>query len=73
MIKRVRFDELFQINSDSSISPKKRITIGGITMGPGVTFSRGVSFSGIDLTLYIGRDFQVDEKADTTEIIGVYN
>ena len=73
MMKRIPFNDLFQINANGSITPKVRIGIGGVTMGPGVSFGRGVSFSGIDLTLYIGRDFQVEETNGLYLIKGVYN
>ena len=59
---RVNFSQIFQLNSDGSIEPIRRIRIGGVEFGPGVRFTRGVSFSGIDLSQYIGRDFEVQEQ-----------
>ena len=60
---RVNFHQIFKLNSDGSIEPIRRIKIGGVEFGPGVRFTRGISFGGIDLSQYIGRDFEVQEEA----------
>jgi len=70
---RKNFNQLFRINFDGSIEPSVRIRISGIGLGPGVRFSRGVLFAGVDFTLFVGRDFSVIEYPDgVNEIIGVY-
>ena len=53
--KRYRFNDVFIVNNNM-ISPRIPVQIGGITMGPGVTFEGGVFFSGVDLSQQIGRD-----------------
>ena len=53
---RVSFDQVFQTNPNGSITPRCGVRIGGVTMGPGVTFTRGVSFSGVDIANYEGHD-----------------
>ncbi len=71
---RVLFSEVFEDNGDGSYTSKHRVKIGGITMGPGgVSFTEGVSFSGVDIASYVGRDLEVDQYEDlTVEIRGVY-
>ncbi len=60
--KRVNFWELFTYYADGSVEPKARVRIGGVEFGPGVRFSKGVSFSGVDLFKFIGKDLQVEEE-----------
>jgi len=70
---RVSFDEVFQTSPDGAITPKATVTIGGVTMGPGVTFTRGVVFSGVDIANYEGHDLEVEKQADGAVVInGVY-
>ena len=71
---RVSFDEVFQTNQDGSISPKATVKIGGTTMNPGVSFRPGVSFSGVDLAQYAGKDLEVEQQPDGTIVVeSVYN
>ena len=71
---RVRFDEVFHSSPDGSFTPKVPVKIGGVAMGPGVTFTPGVSFSGVDLAQYAGHDLDVEKLPDgTIEIKGIYN
>jgi len=39
----------FKRNPDGSWSPVRPVTLNGVTMGPGVAFTPGVSFGGVDL------------------------
>jgi hypothetical protein len=39
----------FKRNPNGSWSPLVGITLNGVTMGPGVSFTPGVSFGGVDL------------------------
>ena len=66
------FWEIFNVNSDGSLEPKKRIQIGGVQFGPGVRFGKGVAFGGIDFTMYIGRDLEVVERGSICVITGIY-
>jgi hypothetical protein len=72
MDRRMNFNEIFVIHPDGSIEPRQQIQVGGVSFGPGVRFGRGVSFSGIDFSLFIGRDFQVRKNDSTLNILGVY-
>jgi len=71
---RVSFAEVFQDNGNGSYTPKHRVKIGGVTMGPGgVSFRGGVSFSGVDIANYAGHDLEVVQHQDrTVEIKAVY-
>lgn len=66
---RVSFDQVFQTNPNGSITPRCGVRIGGVTMGPGVTFTRGVSFSGVDIANYEGHDLEVEKQEDGTVVI----
>lgn len=70
--QRVNFYQIFRINSDGSIEPLRILRIGGVQFGPGVRFGRGVSFGGVDLSQYVGRDFQVEEQNGILIIVGIY-
>ena len=70
--KIVKFQDLFTEYPDGSLEPKTVLNIGGVTLGPGIRFSKGTSFSGIDFTLFKDKDFQVVKKSDGYEILGVY-
>lgn len=41
-------------------------------MGPGVKFSKGVSFGGIDLAQYEGHDLEITIDNDIPVITGIY-
>lgn len=69
---RKNFYSIFRIHPDTSIEPLRRIRIGGVEFGPGVRFTKGVAFSGIDLTSYIGRDFEAEEQTGVLVLKGVY-
>ncbi len=69
---RMRFDELFN-NSNGVVTPKVTVQINGVTMSPGVSFGGGVLFGGVDLTQYIGKDFDVELQSGVYVIKGIYN
>ena len=72
MERTMNFNEIFIIHPDGSIEPRQPIQVGGVSFGPGVRFGRGVSFSGIDFSLFVGRNFQVREENGILDILGVY-
>jgi hypothetical protein len=43
----------FRHNSDGTWTPLKTIAVAGVTMEPGVVFSRGTLFSGIDVAAFL--------------------
>lgn len=69
---RVSFNTVFIQYPDGSLEPQRRIKVGGVEFGPGVRFSKGVSFAGIDFALFIGRDLEVEEENSMLIIKGIY-
>jgi len=41
-------------------------------MGPGVTFSKGVAFGGVDFTQFVGHDLEVETDGPILVIKGIY-
>ena len=50
--QRYKFLDIFQENTDGSLTPKRQVHVNGVTFGPGVNFQKGVAFGGIDFHLY---------------------
>ena len=70
---RVPFYTVFQDSPNGSYSPKCVIRIGGITMGPGVSFTKGTKFAGIDIAANAGRDLEITENSDgSVTLEGIY-
>jgi hypothetical protein len=55
---RVKYDQVFTINVNNTITPKLPVRIGGVTMGPGVSFGTGVFIGGVNLFDYKGKDME---------------
>lgn len=69
---RIPFNKLFSV-ANGIITPIVTIHINGITMTPGVSFGSGVIFGGIDLSKFLGKDFEVDLNNGVYIVKGVYN
>lgn len=70
---RLNFHRLFRTNVDGSFEPLERIRIAGVDIGPGVRFRRGVLFAGIDFTLFVDKDFEVERNIEGVYVIsGIY-
>lgn len=69
---RIPFNNVFIQHPNGTLEPRQRIRVGGIEFGPGVKFSRGVSFGGIDFTQFVGRDLEVETNNDVLVIKGIY-
>ena len=70
--QRLKFSDIFKVYPDGSIEPVRNVKIGGIQFGPGVRFGKGISFSGVDVSLYVGRDLLTEEQDGTLVIKGIY-
>jgi hypothetical protein len=57
-VVRVKYDQVFTINTNNTITPKLPVRIGGVTMGPGVSFGTGVFIGGVNLFDYRGKDME---------------
>ncbi len=71
-MNRYKFLDIFQENSDGSLSPKRVISINGITFSPGVSFSQGVSFGGIDFHRFKYFDIAAEDQNGVLVIKGFY-
>lgn len=69
---RIKFDAIFHKYQDGSLEPKLKIRVGGIVITPGVKFSKGVAFGGIDFTNFIDHDLEVETDEDIIIIKGIY-
>ena len=69
---RIPFDSVFIQHPNGTLEPRQRIRVGGIEFGPGVIFSRGVAFGGIDFAQFIGHDLDVETEGDILVIKGIY-
>jgi hypothetical protein len=69
---RVRFSEIFRQNPDGSLEPLKRIRLGQVELGPGVRFTPGVKFGGIDIFQYFGHDFEASVDGDVLNLTEIY-
>lgn len=69
---RYRFEDIFQENRDSSLSPRQPIYVNGVTLGPGVAFNRGVAFGGIDFFNFRTYDIEAENENGVIKIKGFY-
>lgn len=53
-----RYDQVFTVNLNNTITPKIPVRIGGVTMGPGVSFGNGVLIGGVNLFDYRGKNLE---------------
>lgn len=57
-IINVNYNQVFIVNANNTITPRIPVRIGSVTMGPGVSFSNGVSIGGVYLFDYRNRNIQ---------------
>lgn len=69
---RVRFNEVFTVNGDGSISPKVPVVVGGIQLAPGMDFGRRVRLGTVHFAAVAGRDLEVDQQAGVTYVLRPY-
>ena len=69
MITRYKFLDIFQENPDGTLTPKKIISVNGVTFGPGVIFSQGVTFGGVNFHQYKYLDIAVEIRLDGVLVI----
>lgn len=69
---RYRFEKVFTFNPNGSISPIRAIRLGGVSLGPTVSFSRGAFFSGLDIFNFLNNDIEAEEKEGILIIKGFY-
>ena len=69
---RVRFNEVFTVNGDGSISPKVPVVVGGVKLDPGMDFGRRVRLGTVHFAAVAGRDLEVDQQAGVTYLLRPY-
>lgn len=69
---RVTFESLFITHPDGTVEPRQQVRIGGVTIGPGILFTRGVGWGGIDITQFIGHDLEITTDGGVVVITGIY-
>jgi len=73
-MNRFKFSDVFQENPDGSLTPKIRISVNGVSFGPGgMTFNKGVAFGGIDFHQYKNLDIAGEYVDDILLIKGFFN
>lgn len=66
--ERVSYATIFKTNLDGSVSPRMPIRLFGMTMSGSVTFTRGVSFNGVDVAAMQGKDVEIVRGGEFVEI-----
>lgn len=71
---RIDFSRIFKTHPDGSIEPLRPVRISGVRIGPGVRLGPGVRFGGIDLSLYAGKELEVEEveESEDSSVVGIY-
>jgi hypothetical protein len=69
---KMAFDTIFTEHSDGSLEPRQRIRVGGVEIRPGIRFSKGAAFGGVDFAQFAGNDFEVETDGDVLVIKGIY-
>ena len=71
-MQKYRFYDVFEENTDGSLTPKIKINVNGVNFGPGVRFTKGVAFGGIDFYQYKGFDIAGEYINDIFFIKGFF-
>jgi len=71
-MNRYEFLDIFKKNPDGSLSPKRVININGITFSPGVSFTQGVTFGGVDFHRFKYLDIAAEEQNGVLIIRGFF-
>lgn len=67
--KPYNFFDVFAENPDGTLSPKRRISVNGISFGPEFAFSSGVAFGGIDFHKYKSQKIAGEEDQQNSALI----
>lgn len=69
---RVRFNEVFTVNGDGSISPKLPVVVGGVQLNPGMDFGKRVRLGTVHFAAVAGRDLEVEQQAGVLYLLRPY-
>ena len=70
---KLDFNNLFRENTDSTIEPIQQVNINGVVFGPGVRFTPGVAFGGVDLHKFKGLPIEAEQIEGIWIIKGFYS
>ena len=71
-MQRFSFSEVFDVQADGFIEPKRRIRVSGAEFGPGVKIGPGNSFGGVDFHQYKNLDIAAQEDGNVLVIRGFF-
>lgn len=69
---RVRFNDVFRVNHDGSISATVPVVVGGVRLDPGAQFGRRVRLGHVHFAGVAGRDLEVDVQGGVTYLVRPY-
>jgi hypothetical protein len=72
LFMRVRFNDVFTVNGDGSISPKQPIMVGGVQLTPGMDFGRRVRLGNVHFAAVAGRDLEIEQQGGMTYLVRPY-
>lgn len=68
---KYQFDDIFD-EKNGQLTPKVPIRVGGVQLGPGVSFSSGVTISGVNLYDYKKAAIEAQQENGHLAIKGFY-
>jgi len=71
-LRRYEFPEVFQENTDGTLSARRTVSVSGVTLAPDVQIGPGVLVGGIDFHQVKGRAIAGEEQNGTLIIRGFY-
>lgn len=69
---RVSFWQVFRVRPNGAIEPIRVVKIGGVQLSPGVTFGKGVTFGGVDISQFVGNDLEAEERDGILVVTAIY-
>lgn len=69
---KYNFNEIFTENQDGTLSPIKQIRVGGVSLGPGLSFGAGAAFGGVNFHQYKGHEIEADDEDGVLVIKAIY-
>jgi hypothetical protein len=69
---KLDFEEVFDKKPNGTITPKRVVSVNGITFGPGIAFGPGVSFGGVNFFNYQHLKIAGEEEKGILVIKGFY-
>lgn len=70
---KISFSNLFKEYSDGTVESKSPLRIGKTLVVPGIRFSEGTTFDGINILLFKGRNFEIKVHKGIKILEGVWS